>query len=75
MVDGKLPVGEALKRIGYVPKSKIHQNLGVQAWATELLGHAPEEEEEFCFENIDITVDETEEGSASKFVFKLNVTE
>lgn len=75
MVDGKLPVGEALKRIGYTPKSKIHQNLGVQAWSTELLGHTPEEEEEFSFEDIDITVDESEEGSASKFVFKLNVPE
>ncbi len=75
MVDGRLPIGEALERIGYTPEAKLHLNLSAQAWAVEMLGRIPEDEEEFTFEDLEITVDEIEEGSVSKFIFKLNVEE
>ena len=40
-----------------------------------MLGRIPEDEEEFTFEDLEITVEEVEEGSVSKFIFKLNVEE
>ena len=75
MIDGRLPIGEALARIGYTPEAKLHLNLSVQAWVVEMLGRIPEDEEKFVFEDIEITVGDVEEGSVTKFVFKLNVTE
>ena len=75
MIDGRLPIGEALSRIGYTPEAKLHLNLSVQAWTVEMLGRIPEDDEEFTFEDLEITVDEVEEGSVSKFIFKLNEEE
>ena len=70
-VSGRLPLGEMLRRIGYRPRTSYAPHKPVSTWVLEQLGRIPEEEDSFVFEELTVTVDETEQNRVSRLTVKL----
>lgn len=70
-VSGRLPLGEMLRRIGYRPRTPYAPHKPVSTWVLEQLGRIPEEEDSFVFEELTVTVDETEQNRVSRLTVKL----
>lgn len=70
-VAGRLSIGEMLRRIGYRPRAPYNVHKPVSTWVLEQLGRIPEEEDSFVFEDLTVTVDETEQNRVTRLTVKL----
>lgn len=70
-VSGKLSVADMFRRIGYTPSRPVAGYKPVSTWVLEQLGRIPEEEDVFTFEDLTVTVDETEQNRVSRLTVKL----
>ncbi len=70
-VSGRLSVSDMFRRIGYHPSKAVTGYKPVSTWVLEQLGRIPEEEDTFVFEDLTVTIDETEQNRVSRLTVKL----
>ncbi|MCQ2771108.1 MAG: hemolysin family protein [Clostridia bacterium] len=71
-VSVKLNVGEVFSRIGYETNNFKVKTRTINAWMVEQLGHIPEEEEKFEFEDLTIECSEVEDGKPIRAIISIN---
>jgi CBS domain containing-hemolysin-like protein len=71
-VNTHLLVGDEFSRIGLSCPSKSMASSPVISWVIETFGKFPEEEDSFRYKNIEVTVEEIEDGKISSVVFKVD---
>ena len=74
-VSGSFSFAEMIKNIGYEIDVSHYENKSVQSWVLEILAHMPEEEEEFDWNDLTVTVLELDENRIKKVEVKLNTPE
>ena len=74
-VSGALSFGEMLDEIGYECEDESLRSKSIQAWVLESLGHLPEQEEEFEWGELSVTVLELDENRVKRIEVKLNTPE
>ena len=74
-VSGACVLGEMFRRMRYIPEKPLPTTMPVHVWVLERLGHEPEEEEEFTWEDLEVTVSSVEEGKLRKVIVKWNIPE
>lgn len=71
-ISGKMNVGEAFMQMKYKPQNPAVMAKSVQIWISEILGHMPEEDESFVYENaLDVCITEVENGNINKIEVKI----
>lgn len=72
-INPQLSLMEAFRRMEYKPaRGQISPTKSVQSWVLENLGHLPEEDEEFSFELLDVTISALEDGRITEVIMKRN---
>jgi len=74
-VSGSFSFAEMIKNIGYEIDVSHYENKSVQSWVLEILAHMPEEEEEFEWNDLTVTILELDENRIKKIEVKLNTPE
>ena len=75
-VSGSMNVGEAFMLLRHKTKKPAVMAKNVRTWVVEMLGHTPEEDESFIYEDaLEVRVSEVEEGSVLKVEVKQLVRE
>jgi CBS domain containing-hemolysin-like protein len=72
LVNTHLLVGDVFSRIGLSCPNKSMASSPVISWVIETLGKFPEEEDSFRYKNIEVTVEEIEDGKINNVVFKVD---
>ncbi len=71
-VNTHLTVGNAFTRMGLTCADASLADTPVISWVIQQLGHFPEEGESFNYENLEVTIDEVEDGKLENVVIKLD---
>jgi len=75
-VSGKMNVGEAFMLLRHRTKKPSVMAKNVQTWVVEVLGHTPEEEEVFVYEDaLEVRIVEIEDGNVTRVEVKQLVRE
>ena len=74
-VSGSFAFTEMINEIGYDIDTSHYENKSVQSWILETLAHMPEEEEEFEWNELTVTVLELDENRIKQIEVKLNTPE
>ncbi len=75
-ISGTMNVGEAFMLLRHKTKKSAVMAKNVRTWVVETLGHTPEEDESFVYEDaLEVRVSEVEEGSVVKVEVKQLVRE
>ena len=74
-VSGACVLGELFRRMRYIPSVPLPTTMPVHVWVLERLGHEPEEEEEFVWEDLEVTVTSVQDGKPQKVIVKWNIPE
>ncbi len=74
-VSGSFAFAEMIKEIGYDIDVSDYENKSVQSWILQTLAHMPEEDEEFEWNDLTVTVLELDENRIKKVEVKLNTPE
>ena len=69
-VSGSCVLGEMFRRMRYIPAKPLPTTMPVHVWVLERLGHEPEEEEEFTWDDLEVTVSAVEDGKLQKIIVK-----
>lgn len=72
-VNTHLTVGDAFARMGLDCNDESLTDTPIISWVLKELGHIPEEGESFNYENLEVTVDEVEDGKLENVIIKLDV--
>lgn len=72
LVNTHLLVGDVFSRIGLSCPSKSMASSPVISWVIETFGKFPEEEESFRYKNLEVTVEEIEDGKINSVIFKVD---
>ncbi len=75
-IDGKMNVGEAFMRLRHKTSKPSLMAKNIQTWVHEMLGHTPEEDDSFIFEDsLEIKVIEVSDGNVARVEIKQLVRE
>lgn len=74
-VSGTFSLGEMLDEIGCECGDVSLRSKSIQAWVLECLGHLPESDEEFVWEDLTVTVTDIEENRVKRIEVKLDTPE
>ena len=74
-ISGSFAFAEMIKEIGYDIDVSDYENKSVQSWILQTLAHMPEEDEEFEWNDLTVTVLELDENRIKKVEVKLNTPE
>lgn len=71
-VNTHLPVGEVFSRMGLSCSDKALAETPVISWVINTLGHFPVEGDSFSYQNLEITVEDIEDGKIDNVIIKLD---
>ena len=69
-VSGACVLGEMFRRMRYIPERPLPTTMPLHVFVLERLGHEPEEEEEFTWDDLEFTVSSVENGRVEKMLVK-----
>lgn len=72
LVNTHLLVGDVFGRMGLSCPNKALASMPVISWIIETFGKFPDEEDSFRYQNIEVTVDEIEDGNIENVIIKLD---
>ena len=64
-------LADAFRRMKYTPPVKVPARMTVAVFVAEKLGHTPEEDDTFTWQNLTVSVKEVEDGRLSKVTFHI----
>ncbi len=70
-VSGKLTLAETFRRMGYRPENPVSPHKLISTWVLEQLGRIPEEDDEFGFGDLTVTVIAVEGNRVSRLEIKM----
>lgn len=71
-VNTHLLVGDVFSRMGLICSDKTLAEMPVISWVINTLGHFPEEEDSFRYQNLEVTVEDVEDGRIDNVIIKLD---
>lgn len=72
-VNTHLTVGDTFARMGLDCNDASLADMPIISWVLKELGHFPEEGESFNYENLEVTIEEVEDGKLENVIIKLDV--
>lgn len=71
-VNTHLLVGDVFSRMGLTCSDKTLAETPVISWVIKTLGHFPEEDDSFRYQNIEVTVEDVEDNKIDNVIIKLD---
>jgi CBS domain containing-hemolysin-like protein len=72
LVNTSLPVGEVFGRMGLSCPSRAMASQPIVSWVLESFGRFPDEEDSFRYNNLEVSVEDIEDGKISNVIIKVD---